>query len=61
MGLGVKRCRLSVPEREKIYAIYEQYEHDKKKHNLFDTQDIVWHITKSIIEEGGYKGKPTPS
>lgn len=56
LALGVKRCRLPIPEREKVYDIFEQYQHEKKKRNLFDTQDLVWHITKSLEEEGGYKG-----
>jgi len=56
LGLGAKRCRLPSSEREKIYDIFEQYQHENRKRNLFDTQDLVWHITKSLREEGGYKG-----
>lgn len=56
LGLGAKRCRLPIPEREKIYDIFEQYQHEKRKRNLFDTQDLVWHITRSLEDEGGYKG-----
>lgn len=42
--------------RKDVYRVFEGYEKYKRAHSRYDTADLVGHISRRLIEEGGYSG-----
>jgi hypothetical protein len=42
--------------RADVYRVFEGYEKYKRAHSRYDTADLVGHISRRLLEEGGYAG-----
>ncbi|KAJ4463101.1 putative lupus brain antigen [Paratrimastix pyriformis] len=60
LAVGAKRSSMEPADRTAIYGLFQRYEQLKKREELYDRADFVFHLYGQL-RTGGYKGIPIHS